>query len=118
MNASDLRLIRYAVATIWLVTGVVVLTIYPKQDSLDMLARVGLSGLSAMVALYGCGTGPAARHIDIDGTRQNFMENSGRFNRRVLDNYYHIPARVLDASIRADIEKSAHTGTALAAIQE
>jgi hypothetical protein len=53
MNPSDLRLIRYAVATIWLVTGVVVLTIYPKQDSLDMLARVGLSGMPAMVALYG-----------------------------------------------------------------
>ncbi len=53
MNTSDLRLVRFALATIWLLTGFVVLAIYPEYDSLRLLQRVGLIGFPAQLALYG-----------------------------------------------------------------
>lgn len=52
MSAAELRLIRYALAAVWLVTGILVLGVYPKEESLSLLARVGLSGLPATAALY------------------------------------------------------------------
>ena len=48
-----LPLLRAAVALIWLVTGILSLGIYPTEESLSMLARVGLGGAVAWVALYG-----------------------------------------------------------------
>lgn len=52
MNRADLRLIRFVLAAVWLATGVLVLCIYPKQDSLNLLARVGLHGYFALAMLY------------------------------------------------------------------
>lgn len=45
--------LRIAVALMWIWTGIVSLGLYPVQDSLALLARVGLHGTLAHVALYG-----------------------------------------------------------------
>lgn len=46
-------LLRVALALVWIVTGLVSLGIYPVEDSLSLLARTGLNGIPALVALYG-----------------------------------------------------------------
>jgi uncharacterized protein YbjT (DUF2867 family) len=48
-----LPLLRYAIAFVWIVTGIVSLGVYPLQESYALLARVGLSGAAASIALYG-----------------------------------------------------------------
>jgi uncharacterized protein YbjT (DUF2867 family) len=48
-----LPLLRIALAVMWLWTAAVSLGLYPIQDSLALLARVGLHGISATLALYG-----------------------------------------------------------------
>ena len=48
-----LPLLRMALALLWLWTGLVSLGLYPVQDSYALLARVGLHGTIATVALYG-----------------------------------------------------------------
>lgn len=53
MLPQDLKLMRYTLATVWLVTGVLSLGIYPQRESLDLLAHVGLTGTPAQFALYG-----------------------------------------------------------------
>lgn len=53
MRAADLKLMRYTLALVWLVTGVLSLGIYPQQESLHLLERVGLRGDIALLALYG-----------------------------------------------------------------
>lgn len=50
MTSTDLRLMRIVLATIWIVTGV--LSIYTRQDSMNLLVRVGLHGFPALVVLY------------------------------------------------------------------
>ncbi|PWF47929.1 DoxX-like family protein [Massilia glaciei] len=50
---ADLRVLRWALAGVWIATGVVVLGVYPRADSLAMLARAGLDGGPALLALYG-----------------------------------------------------------------
>jgi uncharacterized membrane protein YoaK (UPF0700 family) len=52
MNATDYRIIRHALATVWLVTGLVVLFVYPKEESMQLLSRVSLTGFAADAALY------------------------------------------------------------------
>ena len=52
MKPGDLRLIRTTLAIIWLVTGMLSLGIYPQQDSLHLLSRMGLQGTPALAALY------------------------------------------------------------------
>lgn len=52
MKPADLRLIRTTLAIIWLVTGMLSLGIYPQQDSLHLLSRIGLQGASALAVLY------------------------------------------------------------------
>jgi uncharacterized protein YbjT (DUF2867 family) len=47
-----LPLLRLSVALVWIVTGIVSLGVYPVAGSLDLLARVGLHGSPALVALY------------------------------------------------------------------
>jgi hypothetical protein len=47
-----LPVLRAAVALLWIWTGVVSLGVYPVQDSLALLARVGLHGGLAVAALY------------------------------------------------------------------
>jgi hypothetical protein len=48
-----LPLLRVALALLWLWTGIVSLGLYPVQDSYALLARVGLHGAFATLALYG-----------------------------------------------------------------
>ncbi|SEO83109.1 NAD(P)H-binding protein [Nitrosovibrio sp. Nv6] len=45
--------LRMAIATVWLVAGIVSMGIYPVDESYDLLARVGITGSFAPVALYG-----------------------------------------------------------------
>lgn len=51
--AWALPLLRVALAAVWIVTGLLSLGIYPVEQSLAMLNRVGLHGLHADAALYG-----------------------------------------------------------------
>ena len=46
-------LMRIAIALVWIVTGIVSLGIYPVEESYALLARVGITGAAASVALYG-----------------------------------------------------------------
>jgi hypothetical protein len=48
-----LPVLRVAIALVWLWTGSVSLGLYPVQDSYALLARVGLTGTAAWIALYG-----------------------------------------------------------------
>ncbi|MCB5191476.1 SDR family oxidoreductase [Methylobacillus arboreus] len=48
-----LPLLRFSIALVWIVTGVLSLGIYPVQESYALLAQVGLTGLAASIALYG-----------------------------------------------------------------
>lgn len=48
-----LVLLRWSIAFVWLVSGIVSLGLWPVADSLAMLARVGLHGGIALCALYG-----------------------------------------------------------------
>ncbi|HEX2828927.1 MAG TPA: NAD(P)H-binding protein [Burkholderiales bacterium] len=48
-----LPLLRYAVALVWIVTGIVSLGVYPVNESYALLERVGLTGPAASIALYG-----------------------------------------------------------------
>lgn len=48
-----LPVLRIAVALLWIWTGIVSLGLYPVQDSYALLARVGLHGVPAAIALYG-----------------------------------------------------------------
>ncbi|RYD14297.1 MAG: NAD-dependent epimerase/dehydratase family protein [Lysobacteraceae bacterium] len=45
--------LRWSLALVWIVSGVVSLGLWPIEQSLAMLARVGLHGSLASVALYG-----------------------------------------------------------------
>ena len=59
-QAATLRwcvpLLRVTMALIWIVTGIVSITVYPREESYALLARVGLTDLPAIVALYGAAT--------------------------------------------------------------
>ncbi|MFL6622990.1 MAG: SDR family oxidoreductase [Sulfurifustaceae bacterium] len=48
-----LPLLRVSIALVWLVSGVVSLGIYPIQESYALLARAGITGVWAPLALYG-----------------------------------------------------------------
>jgi uncharacterized protein YbjT (DUF2867 family) len=48
-----LPLLRVAIAVVWIVAGVVSAGLYPVEESLALLARTGLTGVSAYAALYG-----------------------------------------------------------------
>jgi hypothetical protein len=48
-----LPVLRWALGLVWIATGIVSLGVYPVQDSLSLLARVGLHGTPALAALYG-----------------------------------------------------------------
>jgi uncharacterized protein YbjT (DUF2867 family) len=50
---ATLPILRVTVALMWLWSGVVSLGLYPAEESLAMLARVGLHGFLATAALYG-----------------------------------------------------------------
>jgi len=52
MRPADARLIRITLATVWLTTGALSLGIFPVQESLNLLERVGLYGDFAQAVLY------------------------------------------------------------------
>ena len=52
MHPIETQLIRYSLAAVWLITGIISLVIYPVQDSLDLLAKVGIHGQFAVFTLY------------------------------------------------------------------
>ena len=52
MSALDIQLARLVLAALWLTTGLLSLGIYPLQDSLSLLERVGLHGIPALATLY------------------------------------------------------------------
>lgn len=52
MQTADSRLIQYSLAIVWIVTGVLSLGIYPKEDSFALLGRIGIEGIAASAALY------------------------------------------------------------------
>lgn len=52
MQSIEIKAIRYCLAAVWLVTGIISLGIYPVQDSLALLARVGIVGQFAVFTLY------------------------------------------------------------------
>jgi uncharacterized protein YbjT (DUF2867 family) len=51
-----LPLLRWSVAVVWLWTGIVSLGLYPRADSLTLLARTGITGVLADLALYAAAT--------------------------------------------------------------
>ena len=46
-------LLRTAIAILWIATGLLSFGLYPVEKSYEMLAAIGLTGVSASVALYG-----------------------------------------------------------------
>jgi uncharacterized protein YbjT (DUF2867 family) len=48
-----LPLLRFSIALVWIVTGIVSLGLYPVQESYALLARVGITGMLAPLMLYG-----------------------------------------------------------------
>jgi uncharacterized protein YbjT (DUF2867 family) len=48
--------LRMSLAAVWLVAGIVSMGVYPVDESYAMLARVGVTGSIAPVALYGAAT--------------------------------------------------------------
>lgn len=48
-----ITLLRWSIALVWLASGIVSLGVWPVEQSLAMLARVGLHGSLASIALYG-----------------------------------------------------------------
>ena len=52
MAPIEIKIIRMSLATIWLVTGFLSLGIYPEQQSLELLARLGLYDSPARIVLY------------------------------------------------------------------
>jgi uncharacterized protein YbjT (DUF2867 family) len=48
-----LPLLRWSIAAVWIVTGIVSLGLYPVADSYALLARAGISGWAAAPMLYG-----------------------------------------------------------------
>jgi hypothetical protein len=55
-NAWLLPLLRMSIGLVWIATGIVSLGLYPVEQSYELLARVGLVGTAATVALYGAAT--------------------------------------------------------------
>lgn len=52
MNTVETRTIRLTLSAVWLVTGALSLGIYPLEDSLALLSRIGLAGTPSLIALY------------------------------------------------------------------
>lgn len=54
--AWGLPMLRWSLALVWIVTGVLSMGIYPVEQSLDLLSQLGLQGQWATLALYGAAT--------------------------------------------------------------
>ncbi|HYD61213.1 MAG TPA: SDR family oxidoreductase [Noviherbaspirillum sp.] len=53
MASWAVSLLRVVLAMVWIATGIVSLWLYPTNDSLALIERVGLQGSSAQLVLYG-----------------------------------------------------------------
>lgn len=51
-----LPLLRISIAIVWIVTAIVSFGFYPVENSYELLANVGISGMFAPIALYGAAT--------------------------------------------------------------
>ena len=54
--SSPRALLRLSIAIVWIVTAALSAGIYPVEESLALLARVGLTGAAAPAALYAAAT--------------------------------------------------------------
>jgi uncharacterized protein YbjT (DUF2867 family) len=70
--------LRASVAVVWFASGIVSLGLWPVEDSLALLARCGLTGETALIALYG------AAALDI-GFGAGTLLLSGRFLKRLYE---------------------------------
>ncbi len=52
MPANEIKVIKLTLAAIWLITGLLSLGVYPVEDSLALLARVGITSAFATFTLY------------------------------------------------------------------
>jgi hypothetical protein len=52
MQHTDFRLISYSLASVWIITGMLSLGIYPKADSFALLKPIGITGYFAEFSLY------------------------------------------------------------------
>jgi hypothetical protein len=52
MQPVETQITRYCLAAVWLITGIISLGIYPVQDSLSLLAQVGIHSDIAVFTLY------------------------------------------------------------------
>jgi hypothetical protein len=52
MSAWQLPLLRISLAAVWILSAIVGAFLYPRSASFALLARVGLTGFPATVALY------------------------------------------------------------------
>ena len=71
--AGDLGLLRSSIAIVWIATAVVSAAVYPVEESLALLARVGLSGVPALVALYGAAALDLALGVAVLGIRRRWI---------------------------------------------
>jgi len=71
--AGELRLLRLSIAIVWIATAVVSAGLYPVEESLAMLARVGLSGMPALVALYGAAVLDLALGVAVLALRRRWI---------------------------------------------
>ena len=106
--------LRISLALLWLWTGIVSLGLYPVADSLALLARVGLHGTMAKAALYGAALLDLALGVLT-------LAAPARLRRavwaaqllliwRVHGADHRLPARVLAAPVRADLQEPAAAG--------
>jgi uncharacterized protein YbjT (DUF2867 family) len=66
-----LPVLRASVAATWIVTGLVSVALFPVDESLAMLARTGLTGTAAQVALYGAAALDLALGVAIYALRRH-----------------------------------------------
>ena len=67
------ELLRTSIAVVWIATAIVSAGVYPVEDSLALLARVGLSGDAALVALYGAAALDLAIGLAVLGVRRRWI---------------------------------------------
>ena len=65
--------LRLSIAAVCIVTGIVSLGLYPVEDSLALLARTGLHGIPASIALYGAAVLDLALGIAVLSWRSRWL---------------------------------------------